>query len=428
MSKSLSLEMLDFISKSPSPYHCVATAAELLSAGGFLPLDERADWGDLKPGQMAFLKRGGSLLAFRVGEENPAKSGFRIFGAHTDSPNLRLKPKPDQVKEGYRQWGVEVYGGVILATWTDRDLGLSGRVMVEGSGGPEAKLVRIDRPLARIPNLAIHLNRNVNSEGLKLDSQKHLPPVVGLGDEGPLLQDLLAPELGQAKILSWDLGLHDLQAPSLGGFDDAFVFAPRIDNQSSCFAALKALLAAKPTDATQVVILFDHEEVGSRSYSGAMGAFLRDALARMVRQHAKAEKGGLERAIPSSLLVSLDAAHAIHPNYADVHEPNHKPAMNNGPVIKEHAEQRYATDAETMAIFKLACRRADVPHQEFVIRTDLACGSTIGPISAAQLGIRTVDVGVAMLSMHSIREQCGSDDVNHLIGALGALLSSNDTI
>jgi aspartyl aminopeptidase len=206
------------------------------------------------------------------------------------------------------------------------------------------------------------------------------------------------------------------------------VFSPRIDNQSSCFAALKTLLNAPDTDATQVAILFDHEEVGSRSFSGAMGAFLRDTLSRLERHHPEKVSGGLERAIPSSLLISLDAAHGVHPNYADVHEPNHKPMLNGGPVIKEHVEQRYATDSETMAHFKMACQRADVPFQDFVIRTDLACGSTIGPISAAQLGMRTVDVGVAMLSMHSIREQCGSADIELLVRALSAFVASPDPI
>jgi len=282
-------------------------------------------------------------------------------------------------------------------------------------------LFRCDRPIARIPNLAIHLNRTVNTEGLKLDAQKHLPPVVGLEDSASF-QDWLTGELDAGEILSWDLGLVDLQPPSVGGIDESFIFSARLDNQASCYASLVALIDANAAEATQVVVLFDHEEVGSRSFSGAMGPFLRDVLVGIEKNYVKRARGGFERAIPNSLLVSLDMAHGIHPNYADQHEPSHAPVLNGGPVVKEHVQQRYATDGETSAWFKELCRLEEVPVQDFVIRTDLACGSTIGPIAAAELGIRTVDVGNAMLSMHSIREQAGAHDTALLIKVLGRAL------
>lgn len=417
--------LVDYLHKSPSPYHCVEESAQRLMAAGFRELDETSEPSVLQPGHGGYVKRAGTLVAFRMGNEPPAQSGYRLLGAHTDSPNLRLKPRPDLDSEGYRRWGVEVYGGVILATWLDRDLGVSGRVYVRGDDGkPVPKLLLVDRPVARIPNLAIHLNRTVNDEGLKVNTQRHLPPVLGLTADGEK-QDFrawLKAELGGADVLTWDLGLHDVQAPTLGGLDEEFVFSARLDNQASCFCSLAALLQAKTSSATQVAVLFDHEEIGSRSSHGAMGSFLKDLLVRLERDHGERGKGGFERAIAKSFLVSLDMAHGVHPNHADVHEPNHKPALNGGPVIKEHVEQRYATDAETSARFKLACEAEEVPYQDFVIRTDLACGSTIGPISAAGLGVKTVDVGNAMLSMHSIREQCGAKDSAMLVKVLKRVL------
>lgn len=413
--------LLSFLEKSPSPYHCVEETKRRLEAAGFRAYDETAEPAPFSPGEGGFVARAGTIIAWRVGKKPPAQSGFVLLGAHTDSPNLRVKPRPDVKSEGYWQWGVEVYGGAILATWADRDLGLAGRVFVRGDDGrPEPRLLLVDRPLARISNLAIHLNRQVNDEGLKLDAQKHLVPMVkriGEGEE-PSFAAWLKDELEVSEVLSWDLCFFDVQPPAVGGLDGEFIFSARLDNQASCFQALTALLEAKPADATQVIVLFDHEEVGSRSAHGAMGAFLRDVLVRLERDHAERGKGGLERAIPKSFLISLDMAHGVHPNYESLHEPNHKPVLNGGPVIKEHVEQRYATDAETSARFRLLCREADVPFQDFVIRTDLACGSTIGPISSAQLGVRTVDVGAAMLSMHSVREQCGARDAEMMIRVL----------
>ncbi len=417
-------DLLAYIEASPSPFHCVDETARQLLAAGFVELDETAKPTTVEAGHQAFVRRAGSLLAYRAGNSSPASAGFRILGAHTDSPNLRIKPRPDVTKSGYRQWGVETYGGVLLSTWMDRDLGISGQVYVRGKDGkPEAKLFRCDRPIARIPNLAIHLSRDVNRKGLILDKQRHLPPLVGLEDSKTFTEWLSA-ELDGAEVVSWDLGLMDLQAPTVGGMDEEFIFSPRLDNQASCFVSLAALLSAKAGASTQVVALFDHEEVGSRSQSGAMSAFLKDALTRIERNYEKRESGKMERAIPNSRLISLDMAHGIHPNYSDQHEPNHAPVLNGGPVIKEHSEQRYATDAESTAWFRDLCQAQKVPVQDFVIKTSLGCGSTIGPIAAGELGIRTIDVGNPMLSMHSIREQAGAKDTSYLLKVLTSALDA----
>ncbi len=428
MPDTATANLLKYIEASPSPFHCVDETARQLLDAGFIEVDETAAPIEVIAGQQAFVRRSGSLLAYRAGSASPAAAGFRILGAHTDSPNLRIKPRPDLKRSGYSQWGVETYGGVLLTTWMDRDLGVSGRVYVRGKNGqPEARLFRCDKPIARIPNLAIHLNRGVNTTGMILDKQEHLPPMVGL-DDVKSFAEWLGSEMGGAEVVSWDLGLMDLQPATVGGIDESFIFAPRLDNQASCFVSLAALLDAKVATCTQVIALFDHEEVGSRSHSGAMSAFLKDALSRIERNYKGQEPGGMERAVPNSKLVSLDMAHALHPNYVDKHEVNHAPVLNKGPVIKEHVEQRYATDAATPAPVPHPRPRGEaqeVPSQDFVIKTRLACGSTIGPISAGELGIRTVDVGNPMLSMHSIREQGGAKDTAYLLKVLTYALEGN---
>jgi aspartyl aminopeptidase len=423
VNKPLVDDLIRFVSDSPTPYHCVEEVSRRLIAAGFALVDERAEPETLRPGAGAFIRRGGTVIAWRAGLDSPARAGFVLLGAHTDSPNLRLKPRPDVKSAGYRTWGVEPYGGLLLSTWLDRDLGISGRVTVRRGGKLKDELVRCDRPIARIPNLAIHLNRTVNEAGLIVDKQKHLPPIVGL-ERGPDFTTFLS-TLVDGDVLGFDLALHDLQAPVTGGIDNEFLFSPRLDNQASCFTALTALLDAKASTRTQVIALFDHEEIGSRSATGAMGALLRDTLTRLVRDHETTAKGGLERALASSFMVSLDMAHGVHPNHADKHEPLHAPTLNRGPVLKEHVEQRYATDGPTSARFRQWCSDVDVTVQDFVIRSDLACGSTIGPISSADLGIPTVDVGNPMLSMHSIREMAGVDDTAMLHRVLVHALSSD---
>ncbi len=423
-------DLLRYVHASPSPFHCVEETARRLEEAGFVALDERSAPGTIAAGSGGYLKRSGTIIAWRAGLRSPAAAGFRLIGAHTDSPNLRLKPAAEYSREGYIQWGVEVYGGVLLHTWTDRDLGLSGRVALRGdSGGVVLRLVRVERPIARVANLAIHLNRAIRTDGLKLNAQKHMVPLVGFGDgeeSTSRLKQLLADTLScdPSAILSWDLGLHDVQPPSLGGLSGDFVFAPRMDNQASCHAALSALLAMDDVpEHTAVIALYDHEECGSRSAHGADSALLGNVLSRLVAEHEHKASGGLGRAVASSLLVSADMAHGVHPNYADRHEEHHKPMLNGGPVVKWNVNARYATDAEAAARFKLACAAVEAPVQEFVNRTDLACGSTIGPITASGLAIRGVDVGNPMLSMHSIREQAGAADVAWMTDAMTVLLS-----
>jgi aspartyl aminopeptidase len=408
--------MVDFIWDAPSPFHAVDAVARQLDAAGFVAVDETGEPAAIQAGGLGYIRRDGAIVAWRAGTGAPAACGFRGAAAHTDSPNLRLKPRPDVEKEGYRTVGVEVYGGVLLATWMDRDLGLSGRVTVAGSAGPEHRLFRTDKPIARIANLAIHLNRGVNKDGLVLNQQKHLAPILGVGD-GVSITEWLSAQI-DGDVVSWELGFHDVQPPCIGGIDDAFVFAPRLDNLACCYGITAGFLAAKPAPHTAVMALFDHEEIGSRSYRGATGPLLRDVLHRIERDHVLRSPGGLERAATNSWMVSADMAHGVHPNYADMHEPQHRPVLGGGPVLKGHVAQKYATEAETAARFRMACAAVGVPCQDFISRTDLACGSTVGPMIAAELGIRTVDVGMSQLSMHSIREQSGVDDVAQFVSVL----------
>lgn len=426
-------DLLSFIDRSPTPYHAVAESAARLEAAGFSRLEEADPW-SLSAGDRRYVVRaGGSIAAFEVGQADPAEAGFRVVGAHTDSPNLRIKPEADVRAHGYRQLAVEPYGGVLLHTWLDRDLSLAGRVTLRRGSGIETRLVDFARPLLRVPNLAIHLYREINEQGLKLNAQQHLAPLLGLGADGAFV-DLLCAELGREgamvepdDVLAWDLMAYDTQPSAVSGADGEFIHAPRLDNLASSHAGLCALLAAgqgEPAEATRVVVLYDHEEVGSRSTQGAGGTFLEDTLRRV----ANAVGGGADampRAVARSWLVSADMAHAVHPNYADRHEPGHRPKIGQGPVIKTNSNQAYATDAETAGFFASLCARVGVKPQNFVTRSDLGCGSTIGPISAARVGIRTVDVGNPMLSMHSVREMAGSADVAPMIEVLTELFRTD---
>jgi aspartyl aminopeptidase len=418
-------DLLAFIDASPSPYHAVATAADRLAAAGFVPLTEAEAW-SVAAGQGAFVERGGTLVAWRWPDDGAA--GCRLVGAHTDSPNLRIKPRPDRSTVGYRQLGVEVYGGALYNSWLDRDLGLSGRVAVrDGSAaGSTVALVRVDRPLLRIPQLAIHLDRGVNDKGLTLNAQQHLSPLWGLGisEEGEFAA-FLAKELGVAAgdVVSWDVMLHAVEPAALLGVDDELVSAPRIDNLLSCWAAVSALAAGTPGAHVPVICLFDHEEIGSESASGAAGSVLATVLERISLAMGAGRDEHL-RALADTIGVSADGAHGTHPNYPDRHDPEHRIRLDGGPVIKLNANVRYATDAGSSAAFKLVCEEAGVPVQEFVSRSDMPCGSTIGPMTAARLGIPIVDVGVAQLAMHSARELCGSADPPRLATALEAFLAS----
>ncbi|MFE7619179.1 M18 family aminopeptidase [Streptomyces sp. NPDC057496] len=421
-------DLLSFISASPSPYHVVASVAQRLEKAGFRELRGTDDWTGTTGG--SFVALGGALIAWYVPEGAPAHTPFRIVGTHTDSPNLRVKPSPDTSTAGWRQIGVEIYGGVPLNTWLDRDLGVSGRLALRGPDGTaDSRLVQIDEPLLRVPQLAIHLDRTVN-EGLALDRQRHLAPVWALGEraEGALLRRVAeAAEVEPERVIGWDLMLHDVQPPGYLGADREFVVSSRLDNLVSVHAGVAALVAAA-TAADEpayvpVLAAFDHEEVGSGSETGAQSPLLERVLNRSVL----ARGGGAEdwsRALSGAFCVSADMAHAVHPNYAERHDPDHRPLPNGGPAVKVNVNQRYATDSTGVAVFASACERAGVPWQPFVSNNAMPCGTSIGPLTAARLGVATVDVGVPGLSMHSARELCGAADPGHLCAALGAFMMS----
>ena len=422
-------DLLSFIRASPSPYHAVASAAQRLEKAGFRELHGTDDWTDTSGG--CFVTRGGALIAWYVPEGAPAHLPFRIVGTHTDSPNLRVKPTPDTGTAGWRQIAVEVYGGVPLNTWLDRDLGISGRLALRApGGGVESRLVQIDEPLARVPQLAIHLDRTVN-EGLALDRQRHLAPVWALGapEEGALLRRVArAAEAEADDVLGWDLMLHDVQPPGYLGADREFVVSARLDNLVSVHAGVTALVNAasggEEPAYVPVLAAFDHEEVGSGSETGAQSPLLERVLHRSV-----AARGGSSedwaRALSGALCVSSDMAHAVHPNYAERHDPAHQPLPNGGPTVKVNVNQRYATDSTGMAVFVAACERAGAPWQPFVSNNAMPCGTSIGPLTAARLGVTTVDVGVPGLSMHSARELCGAADPGHLAAVLSAFMTSD---
>lgn len=415
-------DLAAFVDAAPTPFHAVAEMARRLEAAGFSRLDETATW-SLAPGDRRYIVRDGSLVALRLGRREPSAAGFRLVGAHTDSPTFRVRPRPDVTRAGYRLVGVEPYGGVLWHTWLDRDLTLAGRVALREGDGVTTRLLHLPGAPLRIPSLAIHLQREVNREGLKLDPQRHLVPVTGLdtaADLRSVVADALAVDADD--VLGADLVTVDTQPATVGGRDRDFLFAPRLDNLASCVAGVAALTAAEDADATQVLVANDHEEVGSGSAAGARGPFLADVLARVVAVTEPDRPQAAAVARARSRLVSADAAHAVHPNHAERHEPDHQPRFGGGPVVKVNANQAYASDATGGAEFALACADAGVGVQHFVSRADLPCGSTIGPLTATRLGVATVDVGAPLLSMHSIREHIAPADVAALAAALRAHL------
>lgn len=426
-------DLLAFLDASPTPWHAVEEMKRRLAAAGFALLREEDAW-QLRPGGAYMVERGGgALAAFVAGQGSLAEEGFRLMGAHTDSPGLRVKPKGEHAKGGMLRLGVEIYGGPILATWTDRELGLAGRVSVKdpaAPGGVSQRLVRVDRALLRLANAAIHLNREVNNKGLVLDKQEELPLLLAVEEslpDGGLLRGLLAQaaDVDPARILAFDMCAIDLQPATLWGASEEFIASGRLDNLAMCHAGLLAVLAAaREADELRGVALslfFDHEEVGSQSTSGADGSFLPDVLERI----HEALGGGREaflRACARSFLVSADMAHALHPNYQRLYEPQHQVFLNQGPVIKLNSNLRYTTDGPGAARFMRICADAGVPVQRYVHRTDLPCGSTIGPMASARMGIAAVDVGNPMLSMHSVRESAGALDPLWMAQALGHFL------
>jgi aspartyl aminopeptidase len=401
----------------------VHSASQRLGVQGFSELKENERW-NLQRGGRYYVTRGGSsIIAFIVGTSNLPTTGLRLIGAHTDSPGLRLKPKAPHAADGLVRLGVEIYGGPILATFTDRDLSLAGRVNVRTAAGHEARLLQFKRSVVRLPNLAIHMNRDVNENGLKLHKQNELPLLFAMAEQNidsdskfrNVLGDQL--EIDAADILNWDICTYDTQPGSFWGPELEFIANSQLDNLASCHAALTALLVTEAPEATCMVALFDHEEVGSESAAGAGGSFVQDVIARL-SHNLDVDAEGQRCALANSFFISADMAHAWHPNFPAAYEPCHRVLVNGGPVIKTNANQRYSTGADTAARFTRLCEAAGVPVQNYSHRTDLGCGSTIGPIVASRLGIPSVDVGNPMWAMHSVRESAGVLDHGYMIAAL----------
>ncbi|MDQ7735699.1 M18 family aminopeptidase [Halomonas sp. SpR1] len=424
------MRLCDFLRQSPTPWHAAGNMAARLEQAGFQRLEEKANW-QLTPGKRYYVTRNdSSIIAFQLPES--ALTALRMIGAHTDSPGLHLKPNATQCSAGWLQMGVQVYGGVLLAPWFDRDLGLAGRIYVRHADGRlQSVLLNVDRAIAMVPSLAIHMDRDVNA-GRPINPQTQMAPVL-MQSNSATLEQLLAQwveeqhGLREVEVVDFELGFYDVQPPSLVGVKRELVASARLDNLLSCFIGLEALLAC---DGSQGALLVanDHEEVGSASACGAQGPFLADVLRRINAQvGGQGSEGGSEESliqlIQSSLMISCDNAHALHPNFRDKHDERHGPAINGGPVIKVNASQRYATNSVTGALFRDVCREADVPVQSFVTRADMGCGSTIGPITATELGVPTIDVGVPQWAMHSIRETAGTKDVEYLTRALVGFLN-----
>ncbi len=420
-------QLLDFLNRSPSPFHATGSMLERFVAAGYQVLNERDSW-SLVPGERYVVTRNASSIVAFTLPIDPVEPGFRMLGAHTDSPCLKIKSQPDQTNKGYLRLGVEMYGGAILTTWFDRDLSIAGRVSYQSCEGTvEHALVNFERAVGIIPNLAIHLNREVN-KGVTINTQTNLPVLLmQLADgEKQSFAQLLLDQLerqgikGAEQILEHECFLYDTQPAAMLGVNEDFIASARLDNLLSCYIGMQSLLSAEEA-VPSLLVCNDHEEVGSMSASGAQGPFLQSVLKRIAGSEER-----YQQMLAASMMISCDNAHGIHPNYSSYHDDNHAPLLNAGPVIKLNANQRYATNSETSAWFRWVCQQADVPVQSFIMRSDLACGSTIGPITAAELGVRTLDVGVPQFAMHSIREMAGTKDAHYLYLALNRFLTLQD--
>ncbi|KAI8991446.1 peptidase M18 [Mycotypha africana] len=439
-------DFIEFVNKSPSPFHATQEAAEILKANGFKEIKERDSWNDgliQREGKYFFTRNGSAIIAFQVGGKYNPGNGFSIIGTHTDSPCLKLKPVSKKEKTGYLEVGVQLYGGGIWHTWFDRDLSVAGRVLIQQEDGTfKHTLVKIDRPILRIPTLAIHLDRTAN-ENFKFNKETQLAPILATATKAqlsgieptegveaeanhhPILIHILAEEMSvkPSQIRDFELAVYDTQKSVIGGAFNEFIFSPRLDNLEMSYCAVRSLVEAKGLENDsniRVAALFDNEEVGSLTAHGADSNLLPATLQRLantkvVDASKEVSPTAFEEAIHKSILVSADMAHAVNPNYADKHEENHRPEMHKGTVIKINANQRYATTAVTGFVLKELAKKHQIPLQEFVVRNDSSCGSTIGPMLSAKLGLRTVDIGNPQLSMHSIRETGGTDDIKHAI-------------
>lgn len=413
----------EFVDASPSPFHVCATVARELESAGYTRLFEDQDWAGVDltaPSARHYVIRGGSIIAWETGQTG----AFRIVGGHTDSPNLRLKQHPDRSSAGVAMIALEPYGGAWLNSWLDRDLGLSGRLAYRSGNAVAHTLVHVTEPIVRVPQLAIHLSED--RKGVSLDPQRHVNAVWGLGDEVPDILGWVSEYAGidPDALLGWELMTHDVAPSAIIGADDNLLSAPRLDNQGTCYSGLRALLDAGSSASTKMLVLFDHEEVGSGSERGAASDFLGSICERIVLARGGSRADFL-RTMAASVCLSGDMAHATHPNFPERHEPGHRISIGGGPVLKVNQNLRYASDAVGEAIFALACDAAGVPMQRYVHRADLPCGSTIGPITASRTGLTTIDVGAPQLAMHSARELMGADDVPMYSAALQAFLTQD---
>lgn len=451
MSLEYAQEFVDFVNASPTPYHAVNTVKQMLQSQGFTHLFERDQWSlsNLNsPGKYFVTRNASSIIAFTIGEkihQEPAPS-FAIIGAHTDSPCLRIKPISDRTEEGFIQIGVEQYGGLIAHTWFDRDLSIAGRVYVKEGEKYVPRLIKIDKPLMRIPTLAIHLNREVNQK-FEFNKEDKLVPIAGqthsckddpnlkmtteefesvqsiISRHNSSIIKLIAKELNveMEQIQDFELLLYDTQKSVIGGLNDEFIFSPRLDNLESCYCSTKGLIESCKTLNEQtgisLISLFDHEEVGSKSAQGADSSFLPDILHRLTTSDI------FYSSMSKSFVLSSDMAHGVHPNYKSNYESKNKPELNKGPVIKINANQRYSTNSPGIILMKALGEKHKIPLQLFVVRNDSPCGSTIGPFLASKLGIRTLDLGNPQLLMHSIRETGGTADIKTLVDLFSGYLA-----
>jgi aspartyl aminopeptidase len=423
--------LLDFIDASPSPWHVIKSVEAQLASFNFKKLDETLSWSLESGGRYYVVRDESSVIIFVLGQKPLVETGFKMIGAHTDSPGLRIKPNAATGVDGLLRLAVEIYGGPILATFTDRDLSLAGRVSYKDKNNNiVSALINFDRPLLRLPNLAIHMNRMVNEEGLKLHKQNELPLILSALAQECLPQSYFSELLQEQsvceaeRILSWDLAVYDTQKGAFWGAENEFYANSQLDNLASCHAALQGLLddTVLENEATLVCAFFDHEEIGSESNKGADGSFLGDVLKR-ISLVTENNKEDFTRALAKSFMVSADMAHAYQPNFPLAYDPDHKVFVNKGPVIKVNANQRYSTESVSQAMFVDWCEQAGVPYQKYSHRSDLACGSTIGPITSARLGIRSVDVGNPVWAMHSIRESAGVLDHGYMIKVMKQFLT-----
>ena len=401
--------LLTWLDQSPTPFHVVQTAATSLGSAGFTRVTEL---GDELP-NLGYLAHDGCIIAWRFGS---AKGSLRIIGAHTDSPNLRVLPQPDIHQLGWSQLAIEIYGGVLLNSWLDRDLGIAGRV-VDSSGA--SHLYSAPQALARIPQLAIHLDREISDKGLHLDRHQHMTPVWGSTKQS--FSQWIRNITEVADVAAFDAHLFDITPATLLGVDNSLLASGRLDNQASCWSAIEALRNAPESVHTSILVLNDHEEVGSNSTTGAAGPMLSTVVSCIATQHGLSEGRQFDR-LASSWCLSADNAHAIHPNYPERHEPRHAPLINQGPAVKVNGNQRYATSARGLAHIRSVAQSSNIPLQTFAARNNVPCGSTIGPITATQLGIEAIDIGIPQLSMHSAREMCGADDPLHMVSLMSTFL------